>query len=104
MDESSCGDPGELASNGRARSAAPAASKRRRPGPRTARSIAAEHALADGAVNTPIGVHHLGHPEIRGNREQRNRLILAQAMYRHEEAAQLAEGVAHGLVEARAVG
>jgi hypothetical protein len=42
-----------------------------------------EQALLDDGVDAPIPIHHLRHPEVDGDGNQRNRLILAQALGFH---------------------
>src|ERR1700736_3130303 len=50
-------------------------------------SVTPEDVLADCAVDAPIGVDHLRHAEIGTDRHQRNRLIFAHSMHRHQKPA-----------------
>jgi hypothetical protein len=50
-------------------------------------------------VDAPIGVDHLGHPEIDRNRHQRDRFVLGEPLGGHQKMPHLAECVAHRPVE-----
>src|SRR3546814_5174668 len=50
-------------------------------------------------MDAKVPVHHLAHPEIYAHRQQRDRLVLAELLGRHQETARLAEGVAHGRID-----
>src|SRR6202521_4420239 len=63
-------------------------------------SRSGKNIFANRAVHAPVGIHNLSHTEVRRDRQQRDRFILAQAMHGHEETPQLPESIAHGLVEA----
>src|SRR3984893_5532185 len=61
--------------------------------------LASEDRLLEDRVDTPIGVDHLGHAKIDRDRHQRDRLVLAEPLCRHQEMPHLAESVAHRAVE-----
>src|SRR5688500_15510342 len=55
-----------------------------------------EQALLDDRVDAPVAVDDLGDSEIDRNRDQRDRLILAQSLRGHQEGSHLSEGVLEG--------
>src|SRR5271168_1557681 len=63
------------------------------------RCRAGKQALLDDGVEAPVAVDYLGDAEIDPDGDERDRLVLAQSLGGHQEAAHLTESVPEGEVD-----
>ena len=60
------------------------------------RRCAGKQILLDDGVDAPVTVDHLGDAEVDSDGDERDRLVLAQSLGGHQEAAHLAECIPEG--------